>query len=280
MMTRHALRAILMLMSRHTCCAFLILAAFIFSGLMPLAAQPYGSGYLSSDVMASLRGEEGLYASSSGNFTGLSLAPDHPLAKEMGDTIRAEDPSVVVEALFLWPKPHAAENEMLSVYNVLRAIGSLEGIEYYSASRKRMRLLYEYSSLVVGPDDLRPLADKRLEQIPSHSESLFARQEDTTFGDNRYSIVVTGSKEYVTQVSTNLDTIRLGILPVAAPGNIRLRMLVLSTDDAILFYAASSARAMIVPGIKATLETSFKNRVAAVYLWFSKQLSAAWPSIP
>lgn len=230
-----------------------------------------------------------MFASSSGKHTALSLAPRHPVAQEIAASIKAEEPSVVVEALFLWKKPHdstvealaktATEAEILASYNVLRAIESLEGIEYYSASRKKMRVLYEYSSIIAGANDATPLPDQHLKSLPLDGEALYARQKDTTFGDNRYSISMLSSTGYVTQVSTNLNQIYLGILPVAAPGNIKLRILVLSVEDALLFYAVSSAKAIVIPGIKATLETSFGNRVEAVYTWFSRQLSAAWPGI-
>lgn len=274
------LSAILIIMVPFARYRLLPLGALLLAGLFPVFAAPLASDYLSKDVLARIDNGEGLFASSSGKNPGLNLAPRHPMAQEMEASIDYEEPSVIVEALFSWQKPHAspgAEEEMLAIYNVLRAVGSLEGIEYYSASRKKMRVLYEYSSLIAGANDTKPLADRSLERIPWQAESLFARQKDTTFGDNLYSITMSSATGSVTQVSTNLSQIHLGILPVASAGNIRLRILVLSVDDAVLFYAVSSAKALVIPGIKATLETSFGNRVAAVYSWFSRQLSAAWP---
>jgi hypothetical protein len=61
---------------------------------------------------------------------------------------------VVVEASVLWKKPTRGTPaaELLTLYNIFRSVGSLEGIEYWSASRNTMRLFYEISHLTNGPD--------------------------------------------------------------------------------------------------------------------------------
>jgi hypothetical protein len=193
-----------------------------------------------------------------------------------------EKPDIIVEALFLWPSPRTGHPgaETLAAYNVLRSISTLQGIEYYSASRKKIRPLYTYSSLITGPEDQTPVRDARLDRMPVFPEILHARQNDTTFGDNRYRIVLSGGPDFVAQHSTNLTRLSLGIVPVAGPGDVNVRILVVQVDEGLLFYLASSARAALVPGIRNTLETSFINRAAAVYAWFSRELSATRPQEP
>ena len=69
------------------------------------------------------------------------------------------------------------------------------------------------------------------------------------------------------------------LVPVAAPGALKVRVLVLDTDEGILFWAVSSARAAVIPGVRGKLEDSFGNRAEAVYRWFAARAEAAWKGL-
>lgn len=246
----------------------------------PLAALPAGA-ILGREALAALSAGGDLRAASSGRGAAPSLAPDHPAARALRDELAREAPDVIVEALFLWRKPRAAAPaaELLETYNVLRAIGSLQGIEYYSASRKAMRLFYEYSSLIDGPETKAPTADRRLAALP-RAETLYARQKDLSFGDNLYRYDFTSGPDYIASLSANLTTMRYGIVPVAAPEALKVRSLAILVDEGIVFYAISSAKAAVVPGVRAKLESSFGNRAQAIYDWFAAKADAAWRALP
>ncbi len=251
---------------------------------VPATATPSASAPLASwidpAIAARLLAGEAMRASSAGRSAAPSLAPRHPSAASAGAALAAEAPDVIVEALFLWKKPRAVETAAgaLAVYNVLRAVGSLQGLEYWSASRGRMRLLYEYSSLIAGLDDPTPVRDTRLPALPANAETLFARQKDLSFGDNIYRVSLSTGPGYTAQHSTNLTGMRYGIVPVAAPGVVNVRLLVIDVDEGLIFYTISSAKAAVLPGIRAKLESSFGNRAEAVYSWFSRELAKAWPA--
>jgi hypothetical protein len=245
----------------------------------PLYAAP-SSAYLDPAALRSLEAGQELRAASVGRGAGISIAPDHPAAADLRAELAGEQPDVVVEALFLWKKPKMAalEDEKLAAYNILRSVGSLTGIEYYSASRKAMRLFYEHSSLVSGPDGKTAVADGMLVAVP-YSETLYARQKDLSFGDNIYRYVFSSGDDYVRSLSVNLGTIRYGIVPVAQAEGLRVRSLALFTDDAIIFYAVSSAKATVVPGVRGKLENSFGNRAEAIYTWFAAKAALAWQKL-
>lgn len=269
--------------SNHGSCHRRFTMRLVALGVWLLSASPATAAplaaYLDPATAVRLVGAESINRSSTGKEAALALAPVHPAVREFREQLALEKPDIIVEAIFLWKKPGAAvpAAETLIAYNVLRSISTLQGIEYYSASRKKNRLLYEYSSLIAGPDDQTPVRDKKLDRIPSTRETLFARQNDLTFGDNRYRIVLSGGSDFVTQHSTNLTKLSMGIIPVAGPEDVHVRLLIVPVDEGLLFYVASSARAMLIPGIRNKLETSFSNRAAAVYAWFSSALTATWP---
>lgn len=256
--------------------AFLALASMlVVFGAASASAAPLASVVGPGAASVLLGGEEPR-ASSSGDGLALSLAPAHPAAYAIRDAIRSESPDVVVEAAFLWRRPGPAPaDEVLIAYNALRSIGSLEGIQYYSASRGRVRTLYVRSTLLAGPDSDATLPDSRLSSLPEGGETLYALQEDTTFGENRYRVGLSAGDGYVAQSSSNLTGMRLGFIPVAGPGDVVVRVLVVQVDEGLLFYVASSARAAVMPGVRGSLERSFANRAAAAFAWFSGIMDAA-----
>ncbi len=229
---------------------------------------------------ARLLAGDSLVASSGGGA--LSLAPRHEGARAVGEAVAAESPDVVVEALFLWrPRRGAATATplpgALAVYNALRAVGSLEGIEYYSASRGRMRTLYERSTLVSDEAGLVPLPDEALAALPAGGEELYARQADTTFGDNVYRLSMRAGDGFVYQASSNVTPMYLGFVRVAAPGGMGLRALVVESAEGLVLYVASSAKALLLPGVRGALETSFGNRAKAVFAWFGVRMDGRMP---
>ena len=253
--------------------ARLLAALFMILGAATASAAPLGSVVDMETASALLRGEEPRASSAAG---GLSLLPLHQAAYAIRDAIRSEPSDVVVEAAFLWLRPGpSAPDEILRAYNALRSIGRLEGIEYYSASRGRMRTLYERSTLMAGPDSDVALPDARLPSLPAGGETLYALQRDTTFGENRYRVELSSGDGYVRQSSSNLTEMRLGFIPVAGPGDVVVRVLVLQVDEGLLFYVASSAKAPVVPGVRGSLERSFANRAAAAFAWFSGAMDDA-----
>ena len=253
--------------------------------LMVVPARSFaapGSTFLPAAAQAAPLPETGLRATSTGKSAAPSIMPSHAASSALRQDLASENPDVVVEALFFWEKPanSKAEEELLALYNIFRSVGSLQGIEYWSASRKTMRLFYEISHLTSGPDSTERVSDTWLQAIPAQKETLYARQKDLSFGDNRYQISLEAGSDYVTNATSNLTGMRYGLIPVASPGMLNVRVLAVNAEDGVLFYVVSSAKAAILPGIRGKLENSFGNRAAAIYAWFTRQAQLTWPSLP
>lgn len=244
-----------------------------------LAADPLTARIPADRASALARGEE-LRRSSTGREASVAWVPSHPLAARVQSDLESEDPDVIVEAMNLWKKPKSAASdaELLAVYNVLRRIETLQGIEYWSASRQTMRLFYEESWRVISPEDRTRLPDQRIAVVPP-AETLTVWQKDLSFGGNLYRLDYRSAPDGVLLESVNLTRMFYKLVPVAAPGALRVRVLALNTDEGILFWAVSSARAAVVPGVRGKLEDSFGNRAQAIFRWFSRNIEEAWKGL-
>jgi hypothetical protein len=257
-------------------------AAFVMAAFAAAAQDSAQQGrslasLLSADTLASVTSSGRATHTGSGS---LALLPRHAAAAPLRTGIERDKPSLVVEAVFALkrPKPASAaaeQAELASIYGILRSLGSLQGIEYYSASRQKVRTFYAESYIISGPEAKDKIADPKAPTagaIPAE-ETVYAFQRDLSFGANRYRYEYTSFPDAITLSSSNLTRMSYGIIPVAAPGELTTRLLVIQADDAILFYAASGAKA---PGlVSGKLEDSFANRAEALFRWFSAQFANA-----
>jgi hypothetical protein len=199
------------------------------------------------------------------------LLPRHTgLAALVAEALGSLDPNLFVETLSLYRKPSAAawnEAEQIRLLNQLTALSSLAGIQYYSASRKTMRVFYESSCAIGNPADKNPLPDPVFTTLPD-SLALYARQKDLTFGDNIYRFVYYTNRDSIFFVQENLTAMTAGIIPAVGKNKFRSLLAVIDTGDYLLMYAAGMAKTVSVPGMGDRIGASFTNRAKAILKWF------------
>jgi len=206
-----------------------------------------------------------------------TLVPDTVFARRLVADVRDElKPNILIEALYLLEKPPQArgrswtEGERVSIYNKTRALSSLAGIQYYSASRKAKRTFYESSFVVDSAGSKIPLPDPLVDTIPEQSQ-VYARQRDLTFGDNVYQYEYLFLGDEFAFIQKNETSMNYGMLPILGKGKLRSVVVIMDTDDALLVYAASMVRSMMIPGVEGKIRSSFSNRADAVFSWFADQ---------
>jgi len=247
-------------------------------GIAALSAQePPAASLLDSGTMSEISAKGS--ASSVDSDGSPRLLPRLAAAESIGTALAAERPKVLVEALFLYPRPEppnedARRAELARIFGLMRSISTLKGIQYYSQSQKSMQILYVDSYRVADPTGDSPLADESPPPpgaIPS-SERLFAFLQDQRFGKNIYRYDLTTLESGILVESTNETRMSYSIIPVFAPGQLKMRLLVLPTREGILFYVESGADA---PGfLRGHIGESFKNRATALFGWFRDNFGA------
>jgi hypothetical protein len=204
------------------------------------------------------------------------LLPQHgELGRFVTDHQRTLEPNILVENLTLYRKPvqqgNAAvwsKDEQTSLLNQLLALSTLAGIQYYSESRKTMRVFYESSQVRDSPTAKKPLPDPVYSSLPD-SLVLYARQKDLTFGDNVYSYNFRTGIDTIIFVQENLTTMNTGIIAAVGKNKFRSMIAIIDAGDSLLIYAAAMAKAASLPGIGDRIGASFTNRAKAILKWFT-----------
>jgi hypothetical protein len=197
-----------------------------------------------------------------------------PLYQGNGDFRKAlatERPKLLVESLYLFKRPRPADAglELRGLYATILSTSSLQGIEYYSASRKKMRTFYSESWRIDGPETKQRLPDATVAPGPlPAAETFFAYQRDLTFGPNLYRCSYRSYPEAVSLESINLTSLTYLGIPVMAPDGLRIRLLIVQGEEGILFYVVNSADVPSLPIIRAKVEESITNRTEALFKWF------------
>ena len=146
----------------------------------------------------------------------------------------------------------------------------MEGIEYYSASRKRMRTLFAQSYVIDGPEKQERVPDPLVREIPAYSR-LYIFQEDLTFGENVYRSEYRYSEQYFFLTNRNTTTMRYFLLPMVRPEQSVTYILLVPAGKELLFYGATGAHTMGFFGLERKKEESFYNRLKAIYGWFTER---------
>lgn len=163
---------------------------------------------------------------------------------------------------------------------ILTSIQTMEGIEYWSASRQRMRTLYETAQFV-DPDSRTtridpPALPQRL--APGYSRIFYAFMKDLTFGGNVMKYSVELGESSLSVRSENASTMKYMLLPLVGPGGMKSDIVMLPCRDGLLgFFAMELAAPQIVA---ARVFESAGNKLLGVLGWFVREAEKAQLTAP
>lgn len=266
-------------------CAGLLLLPFTSTAAEPDFIESLSSmkSLFTSDTLAQLEQSQAEAQTGFNRFfTNDSRAVHLPAVNLSGDLIEAAysiDYVVGVESLYLIPWKEVSSELtalprpefLLEVYNILRSISSLEGIEYYSASRERMRTLFAEAWAVKSPEDKQKIADPLVEHIPDR-DTIFIHQKDLTFGKNISKVEYQRGEQSFRMNIVNLTTMTYMFFPIVGKENMSMQLLIVPSREGVLFYGLNTVDVMDLKIFHNKMRDSFTNRMVALYNWFLSQL--------
>lgn len=199
-----------------------------------------------------------------------SLAPDTRLADQAIDNWDGELPPFFSETLYLYKKKNISSNTPTTgrrtISQILRSVSSLEGLEYFSTSRQKMRTLYEKSYTVNNDRDRQRIADP----LDGDGDGLVltAIHKDLTFGEYAYTYAYKTDPSGAAFFSRNIDALKYSFIKLIDSGNLRVSLVVHDLQDHLLIYAITRASFPAIPGIDGKINASFSTRAEAMYNWF------------
>lgn len=198
----------------------------------------------------------------------VTLAP--AFAAQIREANLRIEPTIGIEVLFLMENRKGVGIDP-ELFTTMHAISTMEGLEYYSASRERMRTLFLESWAIDDPENERRIADPTFGTVPPRS-SLYIRQRDASFGTNVSRLDYETNARAIKLSMTNLSRMSYrGVVPAVAPEALSLNLVVVPLGDHLLFYGSSVARPFSLLGMQDRVQRSFYNRLVALHDWFDDQ---------
>ncbi len=211
------------------------------------------------------------------NTVSTSLAPESPFSGVIAAALRELNPRVGIEvSLVISVTEEAFSNAgYQELMTILQAVSTMQGINYWSASREEFRTLYLESYRVASPSQQDPLPD-----LPgvatADATTLFAFQRDGTFGGNVYQLDYRAGPNHLLMTMENATTMTYRVVPMVRPGNLQTFVLVEFRESTreLFFYGNIAVRVPTILGLEERARNSFYNRIVAIQGWFVDQLDA------
>ena len=263
------------LLIHRTFIIWLCLAVLLSGGLFAQAAENIPSeidGAFFQQLLEKGEYRVQYFKESGKDFT---LYPQTELGSLLTKTwTETKDPVFVAESLFLIEKPEGSNQlDTALISRIMRSVSSMEGIEYYSNSEKKMKTLYSQSYTIDNLEDKNRIPDN----VDGSAENLsvYAFQEDGSFGDNYYQIDYRQRENEVSMVIRLMEPLKYGLVTAVKANNLVFNIDVLDKGSYLVMYVGAKVKFPAISLLENKLNKSFGSRITALHDWFKSSYISA-----
>jgi len=168
----------------------------------------------------------------------------------------------------------AAPEQMRRLALILGSVGTMAGTEYWSASRGRMRVLYEEAYRIESPSSKTKLPDPaEFPALPGSFKVFYAYLRDLTFGGNVMQYQVRMGASYIAMSNENASAMKYYLIPLVQPGGMKTSILIVPCAEGLIVHFLSTIDASDIAANR--VFESAGNKSLAVLGWFARQTAAA-----
>jgi hypothetical protein len=247
----------------------LVLAAPLSAQAAPGDAAAYFSFLPASDREALL--SKGDLEVTGARQSDLRLAAKSPFAGELASEL-VPGSTVAIEGFFVFPRP--AGNAELGIYNAVNAIASMEGLQYYSLSKKAYDKLILASYRVQSTDHPDKIPDPMFTAVPAFQKAVIF-QKDNRLGDGLSEVVWKQTPQGLVMTLTNLQPLKYGFLTLVDPGQLKMLFVVTVLADKVAVYGVMETKTASLMGLERSKDENFRNRMRALAGWLGQRIAAA-----
>ena len=236
-----------------------------------LVASKYYNTLVSKGIVASYRDD---------GSAGFNLLPKTVYASEINKTQVAKEAKnfpYTYEGLYLLSKKELlakgssgkTEITIQDVADTVRSISKMQGMKYYSTTKKKECVLYEKTYMIAGPKDKTKIADQN--RGNADGQVSYCLQDDNSFGINTYKLSYRQNEDTLWCNFSIMDKMGIGPFKAIYPGKMIINILVIDCGDDLLLYLCTDTDSVKFPGIRGQITDSMSSRMDAVYKWFKTQ---------
>ena len=210
----------------------------------------------------------------------LFLIPESVYSEKIKSSMIAKEPKnypYTYEGLYLLNKKALlakgtsgnSEITIDDVSKVVRSVSKMQGMKYFSTTKKRECVLYDKAYMIAGPGDTKKIEDQNTGN--ADGQISYCLQDDNSFGINTYKLSYFQKDDTLLCRFEILDKMGLGPFNAIYPGKMIINILVIDCGEDLLLYLNTDLDSIKFPGIKGQITDSMSSRMDAVYKWFITQ---------
>ena len=166
------------------------------------------------------------------------------------------------ECLYFAPKPLSVQKAS----EIARSVSKMQGIKYYSNTKKKETILYKQAYMIENADSKNPVSDKNYGN--ADGKTYYCLMDDNSVGKIRYKLDYKQSATEFLTIFTNTDDIGLGIIRAIMPKNLKINLLIIPCEEGVVVYLCADLDSKNLPGVKSKITESMTARMEAMSKWF------------
>ena len=206
------------------------------------------------------------YTNYGGQIEGKKIIFNSSLLSRIEEKSPIKRPLFTLEVLYFLKKTQKAKGRDLS--KILRSISNLKGLQYYSPSRKKKRLLYKDSFVV----EKKETKNGKFEYVKANDPltetmdglSVLVSQEDLTFGKNIYKYDYFQDNYGMGLMLENISPLYYSLFKAIDEKELNSCVIFHDVGDYLLIYASTKANFAKLYGIEKKIKSSFSSRLDAL----------------
>lgn len=206
----------------------------------------------------------------------IKLAPKTPLAEQAAAfwPENEEKPVFIMENLYLLKKSELGDGDVSKmdidfVSKIIRSVSKMEGMEYYSYSDKKTKVLYKECYCIAGPNDRTRVPDDT--EGSAEGKVMYCMQNDCSFGKTNYQLNYHQSAKETSAGFINVSPVYIGFVKAVDTNNLRISLVITDCGDSFVVYMLVQAKFPALSIIENKMNDSFRGRLEAIYKWFVAQ---------
>jgi hypothetical protein len=241
---------------------------------LPVWAEDGFARYVPAETLKSLRAGERLTPSIPANGQP-SLVPAISSRDAITQKVSAAHITVGVEMLGMLTGPDMSTPAgLLTLYNTLHAVSTMQGMTYYSVSHGAREVLFKYSFVIADVKRPTPIPDRVFSSIPAN-DTFTTLQEDTSFGRTLYEENFAFRADHLVATIENLTNVNFLFVPIISPRNLVSQFTLIPIGREVLFYGICYLKTGMPLGDRGSREASLRNRLLAMADWLHARLDEA-----
>ena len=197
----------------------------------------------------------------------------------------ASSPKILrIEALAVLPAPRGASiaqnaaalgDTLRELALILGSVHGMEGLEYWSASRQRMRTLYAEAYRVESLSNRTKLPDPQgvQDSLPAFLGDFHAYLRDLTFGGNVFDYSIKVNSSSLSMTNANATTMSFLLIPLIPPRSIKTNIIIVPCEEGLLVHFLSTME--VIDIVAGRVFESAGNKSLAILGWFAQKTAAA-----